>query len=374
MKRTAPLGIALVMVLLINGNMAYAQSNTFADSAFAALWNRVDAGVKAAAPTIAGPTTSWLWGPEPLSAGLREQADESPSATRLVQYFDKARMEINNPSGERSNPWFVTNGLLPIELITGQEQVGQAQFVQRPPATLAAIGDADNTFPTYADFATIFARQGAGGTLGNAVTNFFNTDGSIGSYNDDRADSATQIAALEHGHGIPTGFVNYMTERSGTLGRLFVFGHPVSGSYWVRVKVENKVQPVLFQVFERRILTYTPNNPAAFRVESGNVGLHYLLWRYPAPTLTVNPPEGPAGTTFTIQVSGLPAGEQAAINVIPPLIGPTSSFTVTGGNAPVTITVPTTTDASQGIWAAVITRSAISPAIRSVVQFRVTAP
>jgi hypothetical protein len=37
---------------------------------------------------------------------------------------------------------------------------------------------------------------------------------------------------------------------------------------------------VLFQAFERRILTYTPCNEAAFQVEMGNVGLHYYDWRY----------------------------------------------------------------------------------------------
>jgi hypothetical protein len=30
------------------------------------------------------------------------------------------------------------------------------------------------------------------------------------------------------------------------------------------------------------VLTYTPSNPAAFRVEMGNVGQHYFRWRYNA--------------------------------------------------------------------------------------------
>jgi hypothetical protein len=33
------------------------------------------------------------------------------------------------------------------------------------------------------------------------------------------------------------------------------------------------------QIFERRVLTYNPANPSAWRVEMGNVGRHYLLWR-----------------------------------------------------------------------------------------------
>jgi hypothetical protein len=35
-------------------------------------------------------------------------------------------------------------------------------------------------------------------------------------------------------------------------------------------------------LFERRVLTYTADNPAAFRVEFGNIGLHYHDWRYPS--------------------------------------------------------------------------------------------
>lgn len=372
MKRTALLFIVLVAFLGSNGGGAYAQidSIAFADPTFEALWNRSDAAVAAQRTTA-----SWLWGPGPLTGGLREPYAESAGGTRLVQYFDKARMEITDPDADRGNPWFVTNGLLPIELITGQLQVGAAQFASRQPATLAAIGDADNTFPTYADLASVFTRQGAGDTVGNPVTGFLNPDGSINGYDAYRTDPATQIALVENQHGIPAGFMNYMTERSGALGRLFVFGHPVSGAYWVTVKVGRVVQPVMFQVFERRILTYTPNNPPAFRVESGNVGLHYLQWRYPAPRLTVTPPQGPAGTTFTIQVSGLPAGERATLIVNPPPLEPARSLTVvgTGGDRPVAIDIPTTRD-QYGTWFVTIARSAIAPVISSSVQFTVTEP
>jgi hypothetical protein len=54
----------------------------------------------------------------------------------------------------------------------------------------------------------------------------------------------------------------------------------VTGAFWVKTKVGGKEMPVLFQVFERRVLTYNPTNQPAFRVEMGNVGQHYQLWRY----------------------------------------------------------------------------------------------
>jgi hypothetical protein len=57
-------------------------------------------------------------------------------------------------------------------------------------------------------------------------------------------------------------------------------GLPISEPYWTRVKVGGIEKDVLFQAFERRVLTYTPDNLAEWRVEMGNVGQHYLRWRH----------------------------------------------------------------------------------------------
>jgi hypothetical protein len=45
-------------------------------------------------------------------------------------------------------------------------------------------------------------------------------------------------------------------------------------------KVGGVDRPILFQVFERRVLTYNPANEPAFRVEMGNVGalLSVAVW------------------------------------------------------------------------------------------------
>lgn len=40
---------------------------------------------------------------------------------------------------------------------------------------------------------------------------------------------------------------------------------------------------VLIQLFERRVLTHTPSNPDEWRVEMGNTGKHYYIWRYEYP-------------------------------------------------------------------------------------------
>lgn len=250
-------------------------AGAFADNAFNSVWNRTDAAVAAGKSS-----RSWLWGPQPNSAGLVEDYQQSPNGRRLVQYFDKARMEINNPQANRNELWFVTNGLLPIELMTGKMQIGDAQYEDRKPANIPAVGDPDNTFPTYADLAKVFTREGAGDRVGNPVTGFFNPDGKISGYDAYRNDPATFVALVENKQGVPSAFVKFMDEQSGSLGRLFVFGAPVSGAYWVKAKVGGVERPVMVQVFERRILTYTPSNDVAFRVESGNVGQHYYRWRY----------------------------------------------------------------------------------------------
>jgi hypothetical protein len=61
---------------------------------------------------------------------------------------------------------------------------------------------------------------------------------------------------------------------------IYVVGLPLSEPDWVRARVGGVERDVLAQVFERRVLTYVPDNPPEWRVEMGNVGRHYLHWRY----------------------------------------------------------------------------------------------
>src|SRR5687767_887033 len=97
----------------------------FAHPAFRRVWERTDRVV--AEKRI---DRTWFWGPGPNTPGLLEQYNESPlgNRLRLVQYFDKSRMEINNPAGDQTNPFFVTNGLLTVDLISGSVQVGENDF------------------------------------------------------------------------------------------------------------------------------------------------------------------------------------------------------------------------------------------------------
>src|SRR5262245_20045979 len=276
--------IALAAIVTVTSVAAAPQIGT---TAFARVWDRQDRPV---AEQVTD--RSWTWGPAPISELTRENYIESPEGKRAVQYFDKSRMEINDPTADPNSQWYVTNGLLPIELMTGRMQVGNNQFEFHGPAKVSAIGDPDN-WPTYADLLPYYQSPGAvnPGDLGKPATGMLTATGKIVAFNDYANDPATILVRGENNHGVATAFVDFMNKQglvyeivpSGNgkvYDPLFVSGLPLTGAYWVKTNVGGKQVPILFHVFERRVLTYNPANHAAFRVEMGNVGQHYYQWRY----------------------------------------------------------------------------------------------
>jgi hypothetical protein len=282
--RTCLIALAGTVLLAVQPALAAPQIGT---TAFARVWNRQD---RAVAEQVTD--RSWTWGPAPISELTRENYVEAPEGRRAVQYFDKSRMEINDPTADPNATWYVTNGLLPIELMTGRMQIGNNQFEFRGPARVSAIGDPDN-FPTYADLLPFYQSPGAvnPSDLGKPATGFINTNLTVTGFNDYAQDGATVLVRGENNHGVAKAFVDFMNHeglvsengryvRAQVYDPLFVFGLPVTGAYWVKTKVGGKELPILFQVFERRVLTYNPTNPPQWRVEMGNVGQHYYTWRY----------------------------------------------------------------------------------------------
>ncbi|RIK40026.1 MAG: hypothetical protein DCC58_14475 [Chloroflexi bacterium] len=254
--------------------------------AFLRTWERTDR------PVAEGRATrTWMWGPEPFTEALMEPYAESPGGMRLVQYYDKSRMEITDPSGDPSSVWYVTNGLLVNELMTGQLQVGDAAFESRGPAQENVAGDADDPDgPTYASFAA--QRNVSSGAQGALITRTIHRDGTTG--NDPSLAGYNVVEThftSETNHWIAAPFWAFMNS-SGTVyedgqftqGQLFLnayyaTGFPVTDAYWARVRVGGTQKAVLVQCFERRCLTYTPDNPPEWQVEAGNVGRHYHTWR-----------------------------------------------------------------------------------------------
>ena len=272
-------------------------SMPFADSAFENVWMRNDQPVASGA--IA---RSWMWGPAPTSTGLEPYADAPDgSGTRLVQYFDKARMEINDPRLAPDDKWFVTNGLLTVELISGRLQLGNDKFETRKPAAIPMASDPDDAnAPTYASFGTV-ANTSAGekrqaDNTGKYATGRINKAGAVTTDASKGSLPEAKIAYFEKatGHNVPKVFMDYLnsqgTVRTGRVTSnktlldpwVFAMGLPISDAYWASVKIEGKQQDVLIQAFERRVLTYAPGLAKGWQVQMGNIGQHYFQWRYGA--------------------------------------------------------------------------------------------
>jgi len=317
-----------VLALSFSGGSSRAQSGgNFADPAFASVWNRTDWLVANGMVQ-----RSYYWGP---TAGVvkQEAYTDAPNGTRLVQYFEKSRMEINDPRADRVSPFFVTNGLLTVELITGRLQTGSKTFEQRAPAEIPLASDVDDPdAPTYASFQNLMGK--ADSKVGSIVTQFVTREGKTGPNPLVQAPSVT-IAYYEPatGHNIAKPIWDFLnasgpvsaTTPSGvkvvteTLNNpwFYATGYPITEPYWASVKIAGQKTLVLIQPFERRVVTYVPSLPAAYQVQMGNIGQNYYDWRYnnvgvppasPTPGATPGspPPPTPGGPGVPIGGSPLP--------------------------------------------------------------------
>ncbi|MCA1668857.1 MAG: CAP domain-containing protein [Thermomicrobia bacterium] len=222
-------------------------------------------------------TRSWLYGPDAVTTRMEPYA-ESPAGMRTVFYFDKARMELTTPTSG------VSNGLLVTEMVSGGVQVGNSAFASYHPAAIPVAGDALNneTCPTYATLWSVasFGDQAkerrAVKTLGQPVTATIDSAGHVGDDPTRAGYAAVTRYDTNLGHNIPDVFWNWMQTLPSDWQTLL--GLPITEPYWTQTRVGGTLRFVLMQAFERRVLTYTPDNAAAWQVEMGNVGLHYLLW------------------------------------------------------------------------------------------------
>jgi endonuclease YncB( thermonuclease family) len=282
-------GCAILALLTALAGALPAAAEAPANDAFARTWARTDR------PVAKGRVSrTWMWGPEAFTGQLTEPYTESPGETRVVQYYDKSRMEITQPGGDQSSIWYVTNGLLVVELVTGKMQIGDNAFVTKSPAEVNVAGDAeDPDGPTYATFGALRERPPS-------------PDGILLIEKVDRAGNVTEDPALfQYGvtaaqrvqigpidHQVASPFWAFMNsegiiyqEGDFSTGKLFsdpfyATGYPIADAYWATVRVAGTPRDVLIQCFERRCLTYTPNNPEGWQVEAGNVGRHYYAWRH----------------------------------------------------------------------------------------------
>ncbi|MGN6363061.1 MAG: hypothetical protein ACTHNK_22025 [Thermomicrobiales bacterium] len=257
------------------------------------LWSRTDG------PEARG-DRGFLWGPNPLLPLIQEPMAGVPGDQRQVLYYDKSRMEVNDPNAPQDQ-WYVTNGLLVSEMVTGQQQIGvnPTRFAARTPAQIP-FGDLDDsTGPTFASFGAHLSDPPL--AAGQPVAQQIDRAGKVSTADAGGVACATVVQTTNHCIAAP--FADFLNQ-TGTIyvngavttGPLFdppfyATGLPISEPYWITVKAAGKPTRVLLQLFERRTLTYNPANGASAQVEMGNVGLEYYHWRYDA-LLPTDPPSG----------------------------------------------------------------------------------
>jgi hypothetical protein len=250
---------------------------TTAIPAVAALWVQLDGFAR-----YQGNSPTWTLGPA-IRAIATEPYQEAPGGARLVYYFDKARVEVNDPASADDGQ--LTLGLLVRDMISGSLQVGDQRFVPIAPADIPLAGDVtqNDIAPTYASLRAVAtlgdaaAERRAPDRTGQLVTAALRRDGRV--VPDAVPETSVRIAVYEStsGHNIPSVFWEALQHLP--LPWLVLTGYPLTEPYWVQTRVAGAERLVLVQAFERRVLTYDPANPPAWQVEWGNVGLHYRLWR-----------------------------------------------------------------------------------------------
>lgn len=314
------------------GISAQAATNTtysdvgFDNPAFNSLWYRSDL------PVLQSKVSrGLLWGPQQIRK-LQEPYKEDTGGYRIVVYYDKGRMEINNPSGDPNAPGYVTNGLLVKEMITGAVQLGDNSYRFTSPATNVTLaGDpfqSNSSAPTFASLtklATVNNNNHVAKNTGATVTQTLAQDGttatdsSLGQYkvtlSDYNASTGHNVANVFSNFFAQTGTINVNGQY--TTGTLMdanaLIGFPLTDPYWVKTKLAGKTQDVLVQAFERRVLTYTPSNPKGFQVEMGNTGTDYWQWRYNEQIVSGNPVETTDGSIVS---TSSPYASQIGLNVL----------------------------------------------------------
>jgi len=245
----------------------------YADLAFLKQWQQGEA----LSPNFWGPLAN-------AKEGLQEDYKEATGGKRLVQYFDKGRMELTGGA--------VTNGLLASELVKGRLQTGDDTFQPKSAPALSMAGDPNSGAPTYHEIAT----TGNGATTPKPDRTGQELRGAIthGIYAEANAkpgigDIAMAFFDPETKHNVMRAFLDYRNK----VG-LTTVGLAVTEPLAAKFRVGGVVHSGAVQVFERRVLTYTLDNPDPFKVEMGNIGQHYYQWRYGTTPVAIVPTSAPS--------------------------------------------------------------------------------
>ncbi|MCO5177696.1 MAG: hypothetical protein M9890_12115 [Thermomicrobiales bacterium] len=269
------------------------QQSAIADPAFVAYFQRTSEQGQAL-----------LWGNGPI-ASLVEPFTGAPGNRRLVEYFERGRMELASEDGEDE----VTTGLLVREMATGDVQVGYDSFVRSDPAQVALFHPSTGSIEsvTYADFSEDVRSRAADRTESSGtVIAWLLPGGDIEERTTPERVSLTRYDDAT-GHNVPGIFDSWLaTAPLDGMTPLEALGHPISEAYWVESgKGSGGVS--LVQLFERHVVVYTPGLPEGERFSLARSGRHYYQWRYAS---------APAAAAKRESISEiLPVGEPVDLSV-----------------------------------------------------------
>ena len=255
--------VVVVSALPVNSS----QPSAFADPAFSRYYAR-----------STGTEQQLLWGGGPL-VSLVEPFSGAPGNRRLVQYFERGRMEMADSTAQATTG-AISQGLLVREMATGYVQLGYDDFVQGEPAPIALFGAASaagDAALTYADFAGAVSLQ-AGDRTGEILDEWIAPGGEIS-----EATPPVEILAGSYepatGYNIPQVTASWLKTDPFGLEPNDAIGLPISEPYWVQSgRGDDGIS--LVQLFERRVVVYTPDLPLAERFSLTSAGRHYYRWRY----------------------------------------------------------------------------------------------
>jgi hypothetical protein len=298
MSRSARWCVPLALVLLVLAAAPLALRGTAApadiqqihtvsgipvDPAISRIWKGTDEPVASGAAVL-----GWLWGPQANATGV-EYTEDSPALRRTMVYFDKARLDILDPSASPDSGWYVTGALLIAQMLSGQIPFGDGIVATRESPHIPVAGDPDQpgalTYAALGPLASINGKSLRSGEpvpvapslIGQDISTILNGNGSISESTVVNPGVTYGAYDAVTGHNIAKPFAEWIVAQQYAAN--WLIGRPLTEPYWVEVAVGGTTKFVMLQAFERRVLTYTPDNAPEWRVESGNAGQHYRVWR-----------------------------------------------------------------------------------------------
>jgi Tol biopolymer transport system component len=205
-------------------------------------------------------------------------------------------------------------------MVEGRVQVGDQQYDDSfAPAEVNIAGDPGQR-PTYADIDRFDLRTLPARAEGALVNEWFGDDGItpiLPNTFPDFVYATYRVTVPGLDHTVAAPFWDFMNAtglvyESGLIvtaplfqNPFYATGYPITEAYWSFLHVGGQTRPILWQCFERRCLTYTPDNPPGWQVEAGNVGLHYHQWRYGTlPLLAFTSTRSGDGDIYLVDVHG----------------------------------------------------------------------